>query len=256
MTRFSTPQLSTHLTARQFIDAYNSVAYANQKQLVMNAHISVTWSTVGVTGDQEVAAATDRLLTAIDAACEDSGRPSAWICVIERGRVRGLHAHILLHSDKSRSAELKRWLEFQVYKIAGLYPLVGTNGETVFVDCKYDRHISVQWMLFKYLMKGIDPQAMLPTHNERSIVEFAGLEAEDEGTVTGPRLLIARSIDVHARQASRFKSLLDEGCTDYGKLFSEVYYWDKPVSGLVRRAWGWGTEIEPRPHAVAITPTY
>lgn len=214
-----------HITAEECIDVYNAIAFANALGRILNTHISITWSTVGLADDAQIQAATARLLHSLEATCAQHNFPVAWVSVMERGKKRGLHTHILMSCRTEWIDQLSIWLRESVASIAHLKPLIGTAGETVSVKANEERNTNIQWSIFRYLMKGMDPAA---THKFatgiRPLAETLGIALKDQGAFVGKRVRIAGLLAAPERTRRGYSSFLDEGCASPFKLYSSIYY--------------------------------
>ena len=85
---------TSYIRNRDFVKVYDAVRLANCRGLVLNAFVSVSWSTVGVQGDLAVAKANERLLELMRKWLHERNLPKAWFWVLERGDTFGLHSHV------------------------------------------------------------------------------------------------------------------------------------------------------------------
>jgi hypothetical protein len=71
--------VTSYLRDRDFVKVYDALRLANCRGLVLNALMSVSWSTVGVQGDLVVAKANERLLELMRKWLHERNLPKAWL---------------------------------------------------------------------------------------------------------------------------------------------------------------------------------
>jgi len=217
---------------RQFKNAYNAVAFANRNGRVMNVHMTIAWSTVGIVADEELADLNEKFLERFRKWCDARELPRAWIFVLERSKERGLHSHILASVPRDGYADgkagLTNWAKGCIKNLTGRVPLQkrGEKTKTIVVRHK-DESVQLQWKWFRYVMKGLAPNLTRRDSEDRRKVRLlknvAGVRARPQGTVTTKRVGSSRVIGAKAREAAGFKSELDNGATKARQLYTDLY---------------------------------
>lgn len=218
---------------RQFDNAYEAVAFANRCGRIMNVHMTIAWSTVGVVDDDDVAEANKRFLELFGKWCDGRGLPRSWIYVAERSRVRGLHLHIVAnvprdgYSDGPRS--LTKWAQGCIRTVTGRAPLQkrGAKEKTIVVRHK-EETLTTQWALFRYVMKGLAPDLTRRDSTDRRRVRLvktvAGLRTKPQGRVTTKRVGTSRQLGASIRKAVGFESEWAKGrVTKASQLYTNLY---------------------------------
>jgi hypothetical protein len=165
----------------------------------MNTAMSITWSTVGIHGDQQVLGSQKRFLERLRKWFDHRGIWPAWIWALERGRKRGLHSHLLI----SVPGELAKDFRVGVRAILeGVVkrPLVETKNEkTVDFAVRQGVQIVAQWEDFRYIMKGLEPGSFgwraEDDLDELHLEDRARIRTRPQGIVTLKRLGMSRELD-------------------------------------------------------------
>jgi hypothetical protein len=160
---------TSYVRNRDFVKVYDALRLANCRGLVLNAFVSVSWSTVGVTRDGAVAKANERLLELM----------------------RKCHVAVCVPYDYKEP--FARSALRAVQTISGRPPVRDRRRKiwTVKVIHRPDRRLRVQWKLFRYLMKGMSPGVLVknPTNRfaPRPLKTVAGLKLESQGEISTKR---------------------------------------------------------------------
>jgi hypothetical protein len=193
---------SDFLSYDELMRGHRAAEFANAMGWVLNALITVTWPTVGVSADLEVELVQRRFLAALDGWCRSKSLPSAWVWVLERGSLRGLHTHILAHLHPRRRIEFQIWCAKTIQGLTG-YPLQDTDdSRTLDVQCMVELGTARQWRAFRYLFKGVDPRlgwiepGALST---RWLANVAGLTPKAQGPIRATRSGVARGLELTAQ---------------------------------------------------------
>jgi hypothetical protein len=202
--------------------------------LVLNAFVSVSWSTVGVQGDLAVAKANERLLELMRKWLHERNLPKAWFWVLERGDTLGLHSHLVVCVPYDYKEPFAHWALRAVQTISRQPPVRDRRRKiwTVVVEHATDRMVYVQWKLFQYVMKGMHPGVLAknPTNRfaPRRLRTVAGLKLRSQGEISTKRVGVAREIDRAAQR--RFWAehdgppcALRAGATDPDELYTDLY---------------------------------
>ncbi|TXM95374.1 hypothetical protein [Methylobacterium sp. WL116] len=228
---------SEYLTSSQFRKGYNAIAYANCVGEVMNAFISISWSTAGIVAPDAVMAAQIRYLELLRKWLLHRGVQPAWVWVIENGKTYGLHSHILLRVPHHMREAVKFQAETAVATIAARplkKPRRGTKGDqTVHVICRRDNNIRAQWRLYRYISKGLKPTTRELNPELRAkqirIEKVGGLKLRRQGLVVRQRLGVARGLSTQSRQSnSTIPDFLDYALEHFGTapgaIFTDAYF--------------------------------
>ncbi|RWB44802.1 MAG: hypothetical protein EOQ46_12870 [Mesorhizobium sp.] len=191
-----------HLTADQYVDAYEAVATSNVLGQVMNAHVVVAWGTVGLEEEADVAGATERFLEGVRKWTDKVGVLGRWFWVLERGQRQGLHLHLLLHLPRGYQADFKRWASRAIGRISGVEPVNTEQSHTLHVRMDRDE-VAFQWRTFRYLFKGLRPGSGIRSPGDArmllDIADKAGLTLEHQGNFGVKRFGVCRSLAKGAR---------------------------------------------------------
>ncbi|WP_152569533.1 MULTISPECIES: hypothetical protein [Sphingomonas] len=193
--------VSRGLTAKDFKLLYTSTAVANLSGWVLNTFATVAWRVDENCSETFAAQCHNDLLERMRAWFRDRRKshpnlPYAAIWVKEVGRKLGLHSHFLLHVPYELRFDFRRWLERAAHKLIeapDINPFKedGTR-RLVHVSPNFDADVAEQWNVFRYLVKGLEPSALLTLRHEEKHIkhlvrEFAGIAISDQGRVMGKR---------------------------------------------------------------------
>lgn len=248
--------IAAGITYPQFCDAYEAFAVANCCGLILDTRVDVSWSTIGIEGEERVRAAHEGFVGFLETGLRSWQTPLACVAVLEVGPTRGLHTHYTLSvpvpaEEKEAAANAKvfedmceRSLLFgarrsQLNKLPSMKTLnveVGTG------------NLASQWERFRYVMKGLSRHATLPpapgVEGLVPLHSFAGLEKylHHQGSIAGERVFISPGLGAKWRGELRRRfptmpnmSVLIDGPNLYRSQFLE---WHQQAPE--------GTEILPR----------
>jgi hypothetical protein len=180
-------RVTRHLSADDVTRLYLAVLRANLQGMTLNYFATISWSTLGLEDDAEIQAATQALFARLREWSKRkrdvrTGQPApirlAWIWCHERGPEMGLHSHLLMHVPhrcSSRTGKvICRFLEAYTGR-----PLVqeGPGGIATFKPVeprlkaapgKSRGRVNIypalifQRQITRYMMKGVDPDALVP----------------------------------------------------------------------------------------------
>jgi hypothetical protein len=194
-------RVSKSLSVSDFRTLYTSTATANLAGWVLNTFATVAWRVDAQCSESFAAQCHDLLLGLMRAWFRDQrkkwpGLPFAAIWVKEVGRTLGLHSHFLVHVPHELRFDFRRWLERAAHRLVeapNLNPFLLQEGRRlVHVSPNFDADTHEQWNVFRYMMKGLDPDALLmlrhdETHIKHLVREFGGVPVSSQGTVIGKR---------------------------------------------------------------------
>jgi hypothetical protein len=203
---------SPGLKASEFGNAHAAVAYANYQGVILNAFTHITWSLQGLDEDGAVREAHHSFLELFRKWARYRSAPHAVVWVLERGRRRGLHSHILSYVPHDAYHHYHHWARKAVAQITRA-PLVkrdstaGQRDSTILPSLlRVERGttlVDAQWTAFRYMMKDLSAQELAKVlQNQRCALlmkQFAEGRMGDGGLVVGQRSGVSRSIDEKAR---------------------------------------------------------
>lgn len=189
---------SRFLSAYEFMALWLAIVRANYAGLIFNVHLSITWSTFTSDADEFVAARQAAFLDRIRSWCAGLGQLPAWIWVLERGRRRGLHSHILACVPLRLASSFETCVHNVLEEVTGSTPIFTTDGCSFFVRHDDDYHLGAQWSVFRYLMKGLNPEAQVVASDIatgiRPLHVAAMLNCVEQGLISVPRAGIAEEL--------------------------------------------------------------
>lgn len=184
------PKSKNYITPLQAINLLNAFEFARLIDCPLNTHVTIRWS---YTGDadrrKQVRDFTNRLYHWL----LNNEIPPAFVYVNEVGEDCGLHTHILVHIPTEKKLSFRQ--------ICGKWNKK-VHPRFIFVT-KLNHGIS-------YLLKGIDPSAIVIYENQNVILtenlteRFYGYHCDPQGTIEFKRVGMSRSIDKLARSKADF----------------------------------------------------
>jgi hypothetical protein len=177
MTKFETWSIRP-TQAANFVDA---VLYANDNDLALNRHLTILWDGNAV-GDR-IQREQTRFLERMSKWLKYRGVSPAYAWVIERGRERGLHSHVLVHVPAVHFIAFRR-------RLRAWLGSTGASSNTKITTVRY-RPDNMRGIagLVRYLLKGIAP----------SHAATLGIKPVAEGNVFGERVGTCQRIGRKAR---------------------------------------------------------
>ncbi|MCX7302810.1 MAG: hypothetical protein NTV73_00510 [Hyphomicrobiales bacterium] len=148
-------EASTGLRAIDFQNLRHAASLANLRSQVLNVHITIAWSTVGVVGDKEVGEANGQFLELMRHWLSERDIGHAWIWVLERKATVGLHSHILVHVPMMHQHRLKSWVEGAFVTATGKTAVKERGCKSVFVRTTHNWNWEQQGIWFSYVLKGL-----------------------------------------------------------------------------------------------------
>lgn len=179
---FPSQKMSSHLTQADLSRCYELMLRGNAMGLVFSTHVTIVWKTVGVLSDGQVAQAQQHLFSTLRAfekrrrrTVDDRGFMPilAWVWMLERGDVNGLHTHIVLACPQAERTRLLRAIHRSVESFSGKVPVPRDEGEnpkpaTIVMThafrkkgglCSHKTELRQQWVYFRYVFKGLETRA-------------------------------------------------------------------------------------------------
>ena len=189
---------SFYLTFDDLQKGYRALALANCRGRVMTTRVDITWSTLGILTDAAVAAGQVAFLDRIRRWLTRHVGGADYLWVLERGRTRGLHSHILVYVPEGLGDAFRASAERNLTAITGKALLHTPESRTMLIQPRLP-DITAQWLRFRYMMKGLDPQVGWPDSaapaGYYSCAERAGINPEPCGLVDGKRIGVSRCLD-------------------------------------------------------------
>lgn len=194
---------SRHLTAREFWKAYRGVALANLNGEVLSSMLTISWGSVGLSGEAAWAAH-QRFIELFRKWRQGQGVSQSWFWVRERGSKLGDHSHIVMQLGWEYRRMLVRWAEGAVETVSGQRALRPTRGRPVrTVHLRSDRmrlddEVARQWAFFQYLFKGLslDEEVGVPglDHGSMLAADLIHRPPRDPGLVIGNRSGLSKAL--------------------------------------------------------------
>lgn len=208
---------------------FRAIAFANCLGRVLSTRFDVTWSTVGVTSDRDVADAQRELLDWLRRWLDRHADWAAFVWVLERGPEKGLHSHILLHCPDGMGEKLRQDAEAALTRIAGR-PLVNEPSRKTFKIQPRGADIVSQWKRFRYMMKGIDPDGGWSDGDEPSgffrHTERLHIDAAPQGDISVKRVGVSRALDKASFERwSSLNDFPDMTIERFGAWLYDSRYW-------------------------------
>lgn len=169
------------LSANDAVKLYLAMLRSNLLGMPLTYFATVSWTTLGLTEDAEIQAATQALMTRTrewSTRKRETGtgvrtpRPISWIWCHERGSRLGLHTHFLMHVPVAETARLGRIICRFLESYTGRALTIGAgDGLRTFKAIEPSRRsgrasepsaLRFQRRLMRYLLKGVDPDGVVP----------------------------------------------------------------------------------------------
>ena len=197
-------KLSFGITESAWIGMYMGIVLANCRGIVLNSMVNISWSTVGISDDEDVADADADFRVSLRNWLKAREAPLAWVWCLENGSRFGLHSHILAHIPDEHRDEFRDHVPDAVAKIAK-HPVVDdTNRKIRTVKVHHvreDRFIS-QWAMFKYMSKSIDDGALILGRDgiQRTLREVLGIKRRQRSAVFTKRAGVNQKLQEPERE--------------------------------------------------------
>lgn len=182
---------SQFITAEEYGRAVTAVHTANLTGLVLNAFLTISWTTLQIDDDADIERAHTHFLELMRHWLAGRRIPVAFVWVVERGPKIGLHSHYLFHLPKGHTLPFRAWISAQALRtVSGKVPVVmeAEDGRvsTVRFRREADDAVDFQFRQFRYMMKGLDPNSVVLNRADGTalpIWEAHGLELEPQGQI-------------------------------------------------------------------------
>jgi hypothetical protein len=186
---------SQYLSFDQLQMGYAAAAAANCRGLVLNTFISITWSTVDLTGLPDAYQLQDQFLHAAGqwlGRPEQFSKPAAWLWTLENGPKYGVHSHVMMSVPQMLTARFRLWAEKELARIVGGPLLETADSKTVVIVVRPDQDVAYQWDRWRYLFKGIRPDLAWPDPTApariRLLSEVSGIVPIAQGEIRTGRM--------------------------------------------------------------------
>lgn len=222
------PNVTTHISGEQWANAYNATAFANRLGLVLNVHVTILWDQVGLPHDGQVSAGLVRWTGELRKWCAARGYRCCYVYAHERSRRHGLHTHLLTSIPYRNRAQFMQWSVAYLARMSGLERL---SKSAICVRHRREDDTERQWLWFNYIMKGGDYSIGVRDASDRRLIHALGdlttCRHRPGGIVRCRRRVgVSRNLDIEARRSfgsDGFRSLFDEGVSDRGQLYTDLY---------------------------------
>jgi hypothetical protein len=189
--------VTDHLSFEHFERAYRALALANCRGRVLDMHISISWSTVGVESDISVFDLHQRFLELVRKWCVRVGVWPAWLWVLERGARIGLHTHMIIAIPPALRRDFVLYAKEAAATVSPV-PLLDTpQSKTIFIVQRPTENVDRQWWHFRYLFKGLRPD-LVKVSPSKALTPFAAIAAirlRGQGEVSVKRFGVSRELD-------------------------------------------------------------
>ncbi|GAW42542.1 hypothetical protein SH203_02960 [Brevundimonas sp. SH203] len=195
--------ISEYLTTKEFWKRYHSVAVANFTGSVLSWMLTVSWDSVGLSGDAAWSAH-KAFMELMRKWRRERDLPETWIWVRENGPKLGDHSHILISLERWHEADFLSWAMRAVKTVTGIAPLTKAEGQPIQTvhlsrgSVRRHSDIQAQWQLFQYMSKGLNPDEPSPIWDrEKGNILAANLinrRCEKAGSVVGQRSGSSRAL--------------------------------------------------------------
>ncbi|MEQ1941476.1 hypothetical protein ABMA32_03540 [Mesorhizobium sp. VNQ89] len=191
-------RLSTGLRGKDYERLWSAVALANLKSHVLNVHVTIAWSTVGIRGEADVGEANEKFLERMRHCLDDLAIPHAWIWVLERKSKVGVHSHILVHVPSMYHHAFTNWVRSGFRSATGREPTDAKASKSIVVRLARDRDWNQQWVWLHYLLKGVKRgEAIRDLYDHRArhdIAMVAKLKLRPQGKISIKRSGYAQAV--------------------------------------------------------------
>ncbi len=198
---------SRYITEAEFSQIYSAVEFAWRWRAFLDVHLTITWALLGVDDEAGVQAAFAVFLKCLRAWLSDREFPAAWIYAHECGRERGLHTHLAIHIPANAGPGrmwrkvFRAWVLGWAQRTAG-----GPAPRSTRVSDNGGRACQLgHWRNFHYLVKGVDPEAVvvpariLTDRRDVRLTDLVAFAWEDPGHVSMKRVGCSRSLGPERR---------------------------------------------------------
>ena len=158
------------ITPRQLKIAHAAVEIANYHGLLMNVELTITPNAVGLSKADEVDAIQRQFFKKFGGMCRRWGISPRYNVVFEWGIRRGYHFHAAIALPPDTIGKFRRWIKPAVFHL--LSDGQPTSG-LVFVKVRAKPTLDSQWRWFRYMMKGLDPEAV--NRERRRVADVVGI---------------------------------------------------------------------------------
>jgi hypothetical protein len=211
------PDLTTHLSGKQWTDLYDAMAFALRQGIVMNVHITIVWGRLGVHGDNVAREFLEDFCEVLKKRAKARRLPCGYIYAHENTRDEGLHTHLLTLWPHLDGANFELWVDKYFMKRSRLRVADLT---AVKVSHRRDNDVARHWFWFGYVTKGTHTGAAIAVRRPERVVAWLSdlmlRRPEPGGGVVRcrKRVGVSRNLDRKARRdfgPDGFWSLLDRG---------------------------------------------
>lgn len=145
------------ISAAQFVDAYQALAFANCYGCIVDTTLDVSWSLHGITAEAAVATCQADLLGYIADWPTLHELPTFYIWVLEQGATYGLHSHIVLHLPAHLEAPFRGYVVDTLTRIVRMPLLETEHSTTCKLQVRGGETTFAQWQLLSLYVEGRRP---------------------------------------------------------------------------------------------------
>ena len=219
--------ITRHITRSQCANVYDAILFANYSGSTLNNMMTIVWKYAGLNTEEAICTAYEALTDRLRKFLEYHGCVPHYYAVFENGPKEGYHTHIAVHIPDRIRAEFKAW---HAKNAARLCVDPKTVSRLMHVHMRRNNHIRSQWAIFKYLMKGLDPQLqrrelkMNPHLLRKTANYYLGVRQRDTGCLAISRVHIARGLQSAARRKAGYEKPLAIDEVSYERRYSDYMY--------------------------------
>lgn len=226
-------RVSHGITYSEFCDAYEAFAFANCCGVVLDTRVDVTWSTIGLVSEAMVARAHRAFLELLGVRLGQMTVSLTYVAVHEVGTTRDLHTHYTMFVPPGLAKPFERICATSLAAAAKRTLNLARDSRTLNVDVG-EQSVSSQWSRFRYVMKGVSPNAALPAAAGEPVSiplwQFAELGDHFgfQGHIAMPRVEISSSLAAVRRAAARneYPDIPDMSVRASGPQLYGTRFWD------------------------------
>ncbi|ESZ56625.1 hypothetical protein [Mesorhizobium sp. L103C131B0] len=213
------------ITYDQFLDLYKAVCFANANGWIMNVEITINFGYLGIVKHEDIFETFRLWLGRYRNWCLERDIAAVYVYSWERPAGASLHVQMQNYVPAAHHEELRAWARTTVVSLArAAAHLLHTQPH---MEMRSDATIVRQWWRFRYLIKGLRQDLVIPGgegNPPRSFAEYLGLKAEVQGDIHGKRVGASRSISRKARKADIHDQAFFEGRSLMPDVWSDAFY--------------------------------
>lgn len=210
---------SSFLTIAEYQRAYDAVMALNCKGLHFNQWVTISFGLMGLDDEAEVSKAYAGIMNDFGGWCRNRALPKYFIFVFERSVGKGLHCHRLMYIPTERRAKFRAamngWVDRRTTEPQS--GVDGPSGKRLLIKSRTKHPETSQRFYFDYMMKGLDPAALVQAKDELGKRTRAPLSSllkrvfryQDPGVLAMSRLRVCEELSAASLKDIGFQSGLN-----------------------------------------------